>query len=131
MSIFIEKEKYSYLFCLWLLKRLKLEIFNKVGKHNFQHFKEYFKKELKITDDFFVVVRICLDHVKINISKNNYKIYISENDYYKNTNVRISTIVNLIDFGNLSIRGCYLFSEIFNNISDNIKNYYRIYNPYY
>lgn len=62
--------------------------------------------------------------------KDEYVIEINQNIYY-NKNIKYIDLYKLINYGNLEMQGCFILSDIFEEVQDNLELYYKAYsNPF-
>ena len=57
-----------------------------------------------------------------------YIIRIDESVLYNNKSIRLIDLCKLLNYGNLEVEGCHIFTDTFNYIADNINNLFNEYN---
>ena len=125
----INRYKYSYLFSIWLVSRIKFEIMSKVLNSNFKPLENYLRKELKINQSIYQVISKCIESIEIVKLNSSYVIQINQNKKYND--ILVKTISKIIDYGTIDLKGYSIFSSIFDNINKNLDVYYYIYKPGY
>ena len=73
------------------------------------------------------IQKFILDAIQYRRIRNTYIIDINPTIMLPGTDVTIYSIVRFINYGNDAVKGCYLFSRIFDKYQKNIINYWRAY----
>lgn len=128
MKLVISKE-YPYSFAMWITKRLKFEIMSRIESRKFELFEEYVFNTLDIRVSAYQIAIKYLDEIRISITKDSYVIQPNENIKYKNSNVRLSSLINLLDFGTLNLKGYSVFNQTFNRMQKELPIYFEMYSP--
>jgi len=84
---------------------------------------DYLKKQYNIS------LEDIINQVKFSTNKvlNKYTLSINDNIFEKETNIRLLSLIKLIDYGNLEIKGINIFNSSMNYIKNNIKSIYKFY----
>lgn len=75
----------------------------------------------------YQIQKYILDSIEYRRIRNTFIIDINPRTMLPGTNVTIYSIVRFINYGNDRVKGCYLFSRIFDKYQKNIINYWRAY----
>lgn len=73
------------------------------------------------------IQKFILDAIQYRRIRNTYIIDINPTIMLPGTDVTMYSIVRFINYGNDAVKGCYLFSRIFDKYQKNIINYWRAY----
>ena len=115
--VIYNKEKYHKEFIKYLSKFI-LDVFN--GSINLRKI-DLIRDEFGI--DVLNIIRFALKNLKITEQPNSYTIEIDKNKKYKHENV--SSLINLITYGNRSCKGYPIVYDIFKFIAENIDRLYE------
>lgn len=78
-------------------------------------------------EDIYDILEDILENL-LPYNYNNYtQIEVSINTVYKNTNVKLESLMRYIDYGILSVRGCGIFSKAFDYFKSNLNVIYYYY----
>lgn len=131
MELVIVKNKYySYSFVKWLTNVVRMEVMSNLSLDLLPRYEQEIYSLFNVNVNYVDVIKQALNNLQILDSNNKYIVQINSNIKYKNTNLCLNTLVNLLDYGTLQIKGSYLFSNVFNNVSNNMHSYYDRYNPF-
>ena len=131
MELVIVKNKYySYSFVKWLTNVVRMEVMSNLNLDLLPRYEQEIYSLFNVNVNYVDVIKQALNNLQILDSNNKYIVQINSNIKYKNTNLCLNTLVNLLDYGTLQIKGSYLFSNVFNNVSNNMDSYYDRYNPF-
>lgn len=86
---------------------------------------EYLKENFNIDLDT-VIDNVC-ENLTIDEALGKYRIHVNFNRTEPITGQNINTLVNLIDYGNLEIRGINLINASFNYVQDHYTELYHLY----
>ena len=86
-------------------------------------YKSILKKHISITE----VCQIAFQNIIVLRFGNNITIKINEKVLLPNTNVKLIELCKLINNGNLDLKAYPIFTEIFNDVKDNLEKYYSEY----
>ena len=131
MELVIVKNKYySYSFVKWLTNVVRMEVMSNLRLDLLPRYEQEIYSLFNVNVNYVDVIKQALNNLQILDSNNKYIVQINSNIKYKNTNLCLNTLVNLLNYGTLQIKGSYLFSNVFNNVSNNMDSYYDRYNPF-
>lgn len=131
MELVIVKNKYySYSFVKWLTNVIRMEVMSNLRLDLLPRYEQEIYSLFNVNVNYVDVIKQALNNLQILDSNNKYIVQINSNIKYKNTNLCLNTLVNLLNYGTLQIKGSYLFSNVFNNVSNNMDSYYDRYNPF-
>lgn len=131
MELVIVKNKYySYSFVKWLTNVVRMEVMSNLRLDLLPRYEQEIYSLFNVNVNYVDVIKQALNNLQILDSNNKYIVQINSNIKYKNTNLCLNTLVNLLDYGTLQIKGSHLFSNVFNNVSNNVDSYYDRYNPF-
>lgn len=98
---------------------------NELNKKVNQHIISYINKKYKISK--LEIINALSRNLIVSKYADKILIYIDDNYYFKEQDVRLKTIIDLFDNGNLEIRGSGTISKIFKIINYNIYSMYQLY----
>ena len=131
MELVIVKNKYySYSFVKWLTNVVRMEVMSNLSLDLLPRYEQEIYNLFNVNVNYVDVIKQALNNLQILDSNNKYIVQINSNIKYKDTNLCLNTLVNLLDYGTLQIKGSHLFSNVFNNVSNNMDSYYDRYNPF-
>ena len=73
------------------------------------------------------VVECLKNNLIVNKINNIYVIEINEMTLEKNSKVKLSSLIKLIDYGNIEVKGINLFNKVAKNLIRNIMEVYKLY----
>ena len=82
---------------------------------------------LGIEDDAYTIIKYCIDNAYYSVESSKHIIDFCTRNKYKDTDYRISELLNLIEFGNLEVKGTYTLTRHLNYIRNNIGSLYELY----
>lgn len=92
-------------------------------KRNTTQMNEYLKKNFNITiEEVIKQIRFSINHYS-----NIYSLAINNNIYEEKTNEKVISLVKLIDYGNLEVKGLNIVNSSMYYINNNLKGLYRYY----
>lgn len=130
MNLVVEKNgKYTENFIKWLVRLIHQLLIETVDMNRLKSMNDEFKAVYNdsrfsgVTDAFLSVVN------DISWIETNYEfiIYIKNSINTSNPTLRSDTIAKFINYGNSSVAGCEVFSNVFYSISKNLNGYYQRY----
>ena len=131
MELVIVKNKYySYSFVKWLTNVVRIEVMSNLSLELLPRYEQEIYNLFNVNVNYVDIIKKSLNNLQILESNDKYIVQINPNIKYKNTNLCLNVLVNLLDYGTLQVKGCYLFSTVFNNINNNLNIYYDRYNPF-
>ena len=104
------------------LKGLVKSDVKKLTKLNF-----YLYNTLGIGEDAYSILKYCIDCVYTSLEPNNYVLDFDSRIRYKNTKYTVGQLLNLIEYGNLEIKGTHTLTKNLNYIKNNIEYIYNLY----
>lgn len=110
-----------------MIPALTAQIINEKSKGNkYKKMNDYLQKNYQITiEDVVKVLRYKgFSYSKV---KNTYVVGVNYNTVESKTQLKLDTLVKLIDYGNREIRGIDLINSSMNYIIKNLLNIYRLY----
>lgn len=120
------KNYYNAEFIIKKIPKLFINLINnEFDRRENQNIFNYIKKYYKLNK--FEIREAIIKNLVCSRYADKYIIYIDENYYFKKQNISLKSIINLIDFGNIEVRGINLTNNIFKLLSKNIKNLYKYY----
>lgn len=128
--VIIKNKYYSYSFVKWLTNVVRMEVMSNLRLDLLPRYEQEIYNLFNVNVNYVDVIKQALNNLQILDSNNKYIVQINSNIKYKNTNLCLNTLVNVLDYGTLQIKGSYLFSNVFNNVSNNMDSYYDRYNPF-
>ena len=92
-------------------------------KRNTQQMNEYLKKNLKLS------IEEIINQIEFSINETNdrYSLSINSNIYENKTHERLISLVKLIDYGNLEIKGLNIINTSMYYVNNNLVGLYRYY----
>ena len=124
--IILKIKKHDY-FSKYFLKNkvkdlLKKLLINRSIKYNNSKLNTYLNDNYKI--DLKKIINIFIKNIHLIETK---KEYILELNEFKINDIKLITFINLIDFGNMNIRGINLFNSSLSDLRNNIKVYQKLF----
>ena len=124
--IILKIKKYDY-FSKYFLKNkikdlLKKLLISKGSKYNNSKLNIYLNDNYKI--DLKKIINIFIKNIHLIETK---KEYILELNEFKINDIKLITFLNLIDFGNMDIKGINLFASSLNDLRNNINIYQKLF----
>lgn len=122
---------YKYAFIIKLVVKIKREIRFNLVKYNFSKMDIYLNNVYK-TDDLLLskeIIRFALSNVAVIKRTQNYSIEFDDTIYYPNTNIKLVTLLKLINYGNREIKPIPIITKEFDYIKaelDSLYNKYQI-----
>ncbi len=112
-------------FTSWLLDIIKKYFvdycdYSKLNKFNGEIWQKY---TINNIDKWFYEI---IDNLQIKSQNNNYIIQI--NPYKQIEGISLINLAKFINYGNLNNRGYPIFTQVFNYFSDNLQDFYNLYN---
>ena len=77
--------------------------------------------------DLYEVFLHVITHITYSETDKVFVVEIGSRDLIPGTDIKYDEIVKLIDYGNQSVAGCRVFSDIFYNIKNNLDSYFARY----
>ncbi len=92
-------------------------------KRNTQQMNEYLKKTFKLS------IEEIINQIEFSINETNdrYSLSINSNIYENKTNERLISLVKLVDYGNLEIKGLNIVNTSMYYVNNNLVGLYRYY----
>lgn len=122
--------QYEELFIQYLLEIIKSQLIKKGLESNNDLMKSFLRTvhSGKYSDiiTFYEFMQIVIDNLTYVKSSIGYRIYF-KNTYYPKTQVMLSELIQLVNYGSMSIRGLYIFTDVFKYIENNIDYIYENY----
>ena len=112
----------------WLLPIVQLELLSALNHQNLTNWNKYINKSELLVDKKDINIKDLVVTVIANISCEGIdgELTIAPS-YIKQTpklkNIRQDTFARLFNFGNLSVKGCNIFTETFNKVLTNVNSY--------
>ena len=103
----------------------RIHIFNDIVNDN-QIFNEV-NPNIKVKFDVRKAIILALNSMRYRRIKNVYIIDIGNNILFPHYQVKLDTVCRLLNYGNTQIKGYPIFSQVFNDIRKNLKQYYQEY----
>lgn len=129
MKLVIEKtDKYNLSFVKWLRDEIETELTASINSGELSRIQKYINTQL--TDTPINILHVLLMGIKyLSVKEINgyFHITIDEFKMYGNTKFKLLNLCKLINYGNLECKGCYIFSNVFDRITNRIDNYYNLY----
>lgn len=124
--IILKIKKYDY-FSKYFLKNkikdlLKKLLISRSSKYNNSKLNIYLNDNYKI--DLKKIINIFIKNIHLIETK---KEYILELNEFKINDIKLITFLNLIDFGNMDIKGIDLFASSLNDLRNNINIYQKLF----
>lgn len=126
----IKNEKYTTQFITWLLSIIRVEVLSSINIGTLQKYEEEVFNLYNVKISYYDVVKRSLNNLQILNSDKKYVIQVNPNILYSNTNIKLINLINLLNYGTLQVQGCFIFSNVFENVQKNIEIYYNRYNPF-
>lgn len=123
-------------FIEWLIDIIKHKIISQLDNeyiinfNNIVNDNEIFKKnnpDSKVKFDVRKAILISLNTLKYRKIKNVYIIDIGKDILFPNYQVKLETVCKLLNYGNTQIKGYPIFTNVFNDIRQNLESYYQQY----
>lgn len=125
MKIIINKE-YGYNFVNAVKRKIIRDIRLSINMAKLYPIDRYLSEVLLLDYSAIDIIKFSLKHFVIIIYDDKYELKIDENIIYKD-NIKLISLVKLINFGNLELRPYSIYTNEFNEITDNIDNLYIVY----
>lgn len=125
MKIIINKE-YGYNFVNAVKRKIIRDIKLSINMAKLYPIDRYLSEVLLLDYSAIDIIKFSLKHFVIIIYDDKYELKIDENIIYKD-NIKLISLVKLINFGNLELRPYSIYTNEFNEITDNIDNLYIVY----
>jgi len=100
--------------------------FEQIEDKKYVAMQEYLKDNYKLSIED-VISQLATKGFSYSKVKDLYIIRVNDNIKETKSQEKLSTLIRLIDYGNLDIRGVHLIDSTLNYIKSNILNIYRIY----
>ena len=101
-------------------------VLEQIDKNHYIAMQEYLKENYKVSIED-VIKELALRGFSYSKVKDLYIVRLNDNIKEEKSQQKLSTLVRLIDYGNLEIKGVHLINNSIEYIKDNILNIYRIY----
>lgn len=108
-----------------LPKIIGMKLRELLSKKNTQLMDNYLMKTFKITTRD--VIEDVINNIEVTWEGNNCKIYINTNLYNERSGQKINTLMRLIDYGNLEVKGLKMFDEALMTIKKYFPTIYKLY----
>jgi hypothetical protein len=122
-------------FCYWLIPYMQKYIKENIDVRRLKRWDDYINTNLALKNAYSIIEPIsCKDiiieatkNLRVYTQKDNYIIDINPVVFIPNTQAKFINIVQLINYGNLSLQGYKLFSDMMTYFADIIDLYYKMY----
>ena len=101
-------------------------VLEQIDKNHYIAMQEYLKENYKVSIED-VIKELALRGFSYSKVKDLYIVRLNDNIKEEKSQQKLSTLIRLIDYGNLEIKGVHLINNSIEYIKDNILNIYRIY----
>ena len=125
MKIIINKE-YGYNFVNAIKRKIIRDIKLSINMAKLYPIDRYLSEVLLLDYSAIDIINFSLKHFVIIIYDDKYELKIDENIIYRD-NIKLISLVKLINFGNLELRPYSIYTNEFNEITNNIDNLYIVY----
>ena len=98
-----------------------------LSETNSKNIEKYIKETLNESISVKYVIDYAFKNMNIENSKGTYKIYTNESLMIPRTNLRLETVLKLIEYGNMDIKGCNIFTNARQYILENKEALYDTY----
>lgn len=125
MTIYIKdivSEDFVKLIPSFILRR----IYDLIAKNKYVAMQEYLEDNYNISIEN-IVNELMIKGFNYNKVKNLYILRVDENVKESKSQEKLSTLIRLVDYGNMEVRGINLIHSSIEYIKNNILNIYRIY----
>lgn len=125
---------YQQEFCDFIVAEIRKNIQNNFPFQKCENIEKYIEENSVINwqnkrNDFisvYNIYRLAVENLKIKqIRENYFSIFIDNNINIPNSYTKLHSIVALLEYGTLSIRGCRVLSEVMKAIADSLTTYYH------
>lgn len=129
MILMIDNKGVSKGFILFIKKRMLTYCLSHLELSKLDKFDEYFKSEgfvntYKVSNlSSRNIIYLGISHLSHRRYETETQLSIDDSLYYPGTNIKISSLCKLINFGNMDIDGYPIFSNTFQHFRDNIDKY--------
>ena len=133
MTFTITSKNFDDAFISWLLRIIRFEIIKSLDDKRLISFnekvesEELFESKSNKKFDVRKAIILSLNDLSFRKVKDTYIIEISGDKIFPNYNVKVKTICNLLNYGNISIPGFPIYSNAFQHVKSNLKRYYEMY----
>lgn len=135
MRLLIQKNgTYNKQFIKWLIKILQMELMSNINLKKIQRLNNYVndvlsdQEEVKVKSvNLSTAIVVGVRHLSFYESDGYFCIQINPKTFYPGTKLRVYKFCEFINYGNLDIAGCNLFTNVFSNVAENLPNYYNIF----
>ena len=125
MTIYLKdivNENFVRIIPKFIIKR----VLDLINKNNYVAMQDYLKENYKLSIED-IIKELAIKGFSYSKVKDLYVVRINDNIKEEKSQEKLSTLIRLIDYGNLDIRGVNLINTTLNYIKDNILNIYRVY----
>lgn len=119
-------------FCEWLIKEhITPYIVTHINQKKAQRFDDIINKSIVTMPKRVLfadeILLASAYNLVVSKSNNSYIIRLDSNIFIPNTNAKFISIIELINYGNLSVQAYPIYTETFNYFADNISEYFNTY----
>lgn len=114
-------------FGYFILKQVRKFCNRYISNSNFKELDEQMSKYLNVKVSSEDILRSGLDNLILLTGKDTLSILIDNSVKYLRTNIKVSHLCELINYGNLSIDSYPMFTRAFTYIKINIEDLYKLY----
>lgn len=111
----------------FLRNKIKIYIGSMWGQDKLENIDNFLYNTLGINYSAYDILMYAIDNAEILVDTHTFKLDTEIVDEYKDTGYRIKDLLNLIEYGNLEVKGTKALSKSFNYIRNNLIILYKIY----
>lgn len=135
MRLLVQKNTtFTKNFVKWLIKILQMELMSNVNIKKVNSLNLYInevlsqRKDIKLDSvNLNTALVVGVKHLTFYETDGYFCIHINPKTFYPGTKFRVYKFCEFINYGNLDIPGCNVFTNVFSNVADNLQTYYNIY----
>lgn len=135
MRLLIQKNGvYTKGFVKWLLDVIRMELASNINLKKLRALNVYINELLADREDLPLkdinlntALLVGIKHIHFTQTEKYFCIEINPKTFYPGTKYRVYKFCEFINYGNLDIAGCNVFTNVFSNIAENIVTYHNIY----
>lgn len=135
MKLLIEnKPGYDKSFILWLISILRMELMSSINLKKLAVLNKYFNDSLQEqlgphyrNVNLNTVMMLSVRKLTFHKTENYFCIEVNPRAFVPGTKIRLYKICEFINYGNLDIEGCNVFTNVFANVALNLDRYYNLY----
>lgn len=132
LIIFNEEKKYSHEFVEYIIKKIAVKVLGGLDEEKLIPIDEYINNDEKLmemleTDSVSSkeILRLGMKNLTYIDVGDSYTIFIDDNA--RLGRIKISALCELINYGNMSVKGYSIITDSMNEIADNFQDYVRLY----